>query len=186
MRYRRHWDREPCSVNWTLGEVMCRADTSRNESHPHRATKRAIGNAILQSCRGKRPVVADLDYSGNHQVFEIQTDGMRPIVECGYPQVGPVENASDFYAEHGFYPDAIFDVGLVRGAKVIGAIEVVHANPPSATKLALLKSAGIFVILVRSFHSDHAPLVSRLPEICAYHVYPNGSRFLVPTRSYQQ
>lgn len=133
----------------SLGEVM--SGPGSRESEYHRSAKTAVA-AMLRNGPGFA-IVCALE-GGRWSSYRMDIKGCDIVVECSYPEGKAVPDAHLYYAKHGRYPKMIFDVGLVRDGKVVGAIEIVKAHWIDAVKRGKIEAAGIPVVEVSSRTSE--------------------------------
>ncbi len=83
--------------------------------------------------------------------YRMDVRGCTVVMECAYPSGESVTDKSLHVARHGRLPSMIFDVGLVKGGKVVAAIEVASSHWIDDKKRKKIDATDIIVLEVAAF-----------------------------------
>ncbi len=141
-----HWWRKLCPISWMVGAAFHDRRINK-ENYAHLSTKHDLADRL----DGLETLSIESNFSGNICAWSLDMRGLRPVVECGWPDGIAVPDAAAYYARNGRYPRRIFDVGLVNDRReVVGAFEVVYTHGLDARKTADFVDHGLFCIVVRA------------------------------------
>lgn len=145
------------------------------EGRMHYEAKQLVADMIR---RGPGHLIVSREIGMRWESMRVDVSDMEVIVECGYPHAEEVVDVHYYCAVHGYYPEMIFDVGLVRNGKIMAAIEILRTHWIDAKKMAKIHRSGILVIGVDAKTNDWETDAVRIEARGM--VIPQGCRLVSP------
>lgn len=118
------------------------------ESRTHLTAKALVANMLRN---GPGHLLVSVQEGSRWSTYRMDVRGCSIVEECAFPSGEQVEDKSHYVARHGRLPSMIFDVGLVKGGKVVAAVEVASSHWIDVKKAKKIDASDTIVIEVAAF-----------------------------------
>ncbi len=119
-----------------------------NESRTHIGAKQLVAHMLRT---GPGHLLVNVLEGSRWSLYRMDVRGCAIVEECAYPSGESVTDKSLHVARHGRLPTMIFDVGLVKGGKVVAAIEVASSHWIDDKKRKKIDASDTIVLEVAAF-----------------------------------